>query len=119
MNDAVRLGSVTWRWATNVVCAGPDERLIVIRDQMGASAADAQAALERAERMEWRDSAFRKWRIHRSGEGVTFVSHYERLGPVALESAETLAALSSERLESLLAAAREGGEEGTSVRPRT
>ena len=87
----------------------------------GGSPEAAREALCRADQMEWRDAAFRKWRIRRTPKGITFISHYERLGPVEIPASEPLVALSSDRLESLLARARDGmeSEDGTSTRLRT
>lgn len=120
MGAEIEVGEVRWHWATNVVCAGPEGRLVVIR-ALGATAKEAREALQTADRMEWRDKGFRRWRIRRSTDGVTFVSHYEILGPVPLDADEPLASLSNETLELLLAEARlvGVGSEGTQVRPRT
>lgn len=105
MGEEIEVGTVRWHWATNVVCAGPEGRLVVLRT-LGASTQEALEALQSADRMEWRDKGFRRWRIRRCSEGVTFVSHYEELGPVPLAEGTALASLSNEALESLLAAAR-------------
>ena len=107
VGNVVQIGDVTWHWAANLVCAGPDERLVVIPDAHG-DLQQARAGLAGAERMEWRDAGFRKWRIRRSPEGIIFASHYAQLGPVGIRPAECLAGMASERLEQILAAARAG-----------
>ena len=108
---SVTVGSIRWVWSTNVVCAGPNDRLIVTRG-LGASEQDAEAAIREARRMEWRDAGFRRWRLDRDSVGVLFTSHYERLGPVQLDDAIPLARLTDVELERMLAAARaaEGGD---------
>ena len=108
---SVTIGAIRWVWSTNVVCAGPNDRLIVTRG-LGASEEDASAAILEATRMEWRDSGFRRWRLDRRDAGVIFTSHYERLGPVALDDAVPLAQLSDTELETMLAAARTAGSDG-------
>ena len=105
MGNTVQVGKITWHWASNLVCAGPEERLVVIRSEDGPPK-DARGALSGADRMEWRDAAFRKWRIHRRPDGITFSSHYERVGPAPIRPKESLAGMANERLEELLAAAR-------------
>jgi hypothetical protein len=88
-----------------VVCAGPSDRLIVTRG-LGATEADAYAAILEARRMEWRDSGFRRWRLDRGDTGVVFTSHYEKLGPVPVLGSTPLATLADADLERLLARAR-------------
>lgn len=105
MANVVRIGGVAWHWAGNLVCAGPDERLVVIPDT-DPGPDRAWEALTRAERMEWRDGGFRKWRIQKSGEGITFSSHYARFGPVVAPAAMCLAGMTNELLEAALAQAR-------------
>lgn len=107
---SVTVGPIRWVWSTNVVCAGPNDRLIVTRG-LGASEEDATAAILKARRMEWRDSGFRRWRLDRRDEGVVFISHYETLGPVELDEAVPLARLSDAELESLLTRARGVGSQ--------
>ena len=107
MRDVVKVGSVTWHWSSNLVCAGPEERLIVIRGGGGPGKEDAHDALCRADRMEWRDAGFRKWRIHRRGQAITFSSYKECTGPVTVFPDEPLAGMTDRRLEELLAAARD------------
>ena len=102
---SVVVGSVRWVWSTNVVCAGPNDRLIVTRG-LGASEDDAEAAILEATRMEWRDAGFRRWRLDRRPAGVLFTSHYEKLGPVELSLSVPLAQLTDHDLEAMLAKAR-------------
>ncbi|MGI9628129.1 MAG: hypothetical protein ACR2QM_14935 [Longimicrobiales bacterium] len=115
MGKVVRVGDITWHWASNLVCAGPEERLIVVRAPVQTSG-DPLGALRDADKMEWRDAGFRKWRVHRSPEGISFASHYERVGPTPLEPGEPLAGMGNDRLEELLGLAR---REGTPGRPWT
>ena len=119
MADEIQVGEVRWHWATNVVCAGPEGRLIVLR-ALGASRQAARLALCEADNMEWRDRGFRRWRIRRCPSGITFVSHYQVLGPVPLDADKILAALSNSDLERLLDEARRTEEvgEGTLKGPR-
>lgn len=107
MANVVHVGGVAWHWAGNLVCAGPDERLVVIPETDG-DPARASTALTRADRMEWRDAGFRKWRVVHTSEGIAFSSHYARFGPVLVPSDTCLAGLSNDRLEKALAAARAG-----------
>lgn len=107
MGNIMEVGEITWHWASNLICAGPEERLVVIRSE-GGPPKDPREALSGADRMEWRDAAFRKWRIHRSPDGITFSSHYERVGPARVRPKESLTGMANERLEELLAAARAG-----------
>lgn len=102
---SVTVGSIRWVWSTNVVCAGPRDRLIVTRG-LGASEEDATAAILEAGRMEWRDAGFRRWRLDRVPEGLLFTSHYEKLGPVFVADDVPLARLTDGELEELLARAR-------------
>ena len=103
---SVVVGSIRWVWSTNVVCAGPNDRLIVTRG-LGVSETDAHTAILEARRMEWRDAGFRRWRLDRSDDGsLTFRSHYETLGPVTLDPTVPLARLDDVELEALLARAR-------------
>ncbi|MDH3224322.1 MAG: hypothetical protein OEO23_11450 [Gemmatimonadota bacterium] len=106
MSARVRVGGVTWNWTTHMVCAGPEERLIVVPDPEG-DPVRARGGLEGALRMEWRDGSFRKWRIHREAGGIIFSSHYVRLGPAPIGRSELLAGMTSERLEEALTLARE------------
>ena len=108
---SVTIGPIQWVWSTNVVCAGPNDRLIVTRG-LGASEADAAEAILEARRMEWRDTGFRRWRIDRRSEGVVFTSHYEKLGPVALDDGVPLARLTDAELEDMLAGARKAAGAG-------
>ena len=103
---SVTVGSIRWVWSTNVVCAGPNDRLIVARG-LGAAEHDAERALLDAGRMEWRDGGFRRWRVDRSPGGLMFTSHYEKLGPVHVDAAVPLAGLTDPELEAFLAAARQ------------
>ena len=109
MSSRVRVGDVTWNWTTHMVCAGPEERLIVVPDPEG-DLARVIGGLEGATRMEWRDGSFRKWRIHREARGIIFSSHYVRLGPAPIEGGELLAGMTSQRLEQALTLARREGE---------
>lgn len=108
MSARVTVGGVTWNWTTHLVCAGPEERLIVVPEPAG-DVGRVKAGLQGASRMEWRDGSFRKWRVHRRPEGIIFSSHYTRLGPAPVASAECLAGMTSERLEQVLAEARRQG----------
>ena len=108
MSSRVTVGGVTWNWTTHLVCAGPEERLIVVPDPAG-DPAKVTAGLQGADRMEWRDGSFRKWRVHRGPGGIIFSSHYTRLGPAALGQDECLAGMTSDRLEQVLAEARRHG----------
>lgn len=108
---SVTIGAIRWVWSTNVVCAGPNDRLIVTRG-LGALEEDASAAILEAARMEWRDGGFRRWRLDRKPEGIVFTSHYEKLGPVALDPDVPLARLSDEDLEAMLASARRAESDG-------
>jgi len=103
---SVTVGSIRWVWSTNVVCAGPNDRLIVTHG-LGAAEHDAERALLDAGRMEWRDAGFRRWRVDRSPGGLMFTSHYEKLGPVRVDAAVPLARLTDPELEAFLAAARQ------------
>jgi hypothetical protein len=103
------VGAIRWVWSTNVVCAGPNDRLIVTRG-LGASEEDAATAILEARRMEWRDAGFRRWRLERTPEGLLFTSHYEKLGPTALDDDVPLARLTDAELEAMLARARETSE---------
>ena len=102
---SLTVGSIRWVWSTNVVCAGPNDRLIVTHG-LGAAECDAERALLEAGRMEWRDAGFRRWRVDRGPAGLLFTSHYEKLGPVHVDTAVPLARLTDPELEALLAAAR-------------
>lgn len=102
---SVKVGSIRWVWSTNVVCAGPNDRLIVTRG-LGAAEQDAERALLEAGRMEWRDTGFRRWRVDRAPGGLVFTSHYEKLGPVKVDAAVPLARLTDAELGALLAEAR-------------
>ncbi len=102
---SVAVGPIRWVWSTNVVCAGPSDRLIVTRG-LGANESDAEAAILEARRMEWRDAGFRRWRLDRDAGGVRFTSHYEKLGPISLDRETPLARLTDSELEELLARAR-------------
>ena len=106
---SVTVGAIRWVWSTNVVCAGPNDRLIVTRG-LGASEQDATAAILEALRMEWRDAGFRRWRLDHRPEGVMFTSHYEKLGPVVLNDGIPLARLTDAELEAMLARARKAAE---------
>ena len=103
---SVTVGSIRWVWSTNVVCAGPNDRLIVTHG-LGAAEHDAERALLEAGRMEWRDAGFRRWRVDRGPNGLVFTSHYEKVGPVDADAAVPLARLTDPDLEALLAAARQ------------
>ncbi len=103
---SVTVGPIRWVWSTNVVCAGPNDRLIVTHG-LGAAEHDAERALLDAGRMEWRDAGFRRWRVDRSPGGLMFTSHYEKLGPVRVDAAVPLARLTDPELEAFLAAARQ------------
>ena len=116
VGNVVQIGDVMWHWAANLVCAGPDERLVVIPDAHG-DLLQARMGLEGAERMEWRDAGFRKWRIRRSPEGIIFSSHYARLGPVDILATECLAGMANERLEQILTAARAGADASVEGNP--
>ena len=105
MSDRVRIGGIIWNWTTHMVCAGPEERLIVVPDPVGDPSRVRRGLVEAA-RMEWRDGSFRKWRIHQAGGEIVFSSHYTRVGPVPLCDGEVLAGLTSERLERALDVAR-------------
>ncbi|NNM32836.1 MAG: hypothetical protein HKO53_07200 [Gemmatimonadetes bacterium] len=105
MSSRVTVGGVTWNWTTHLVCAGPEERLIVVPEPHG-DLMKVRAGLRGANRMEWRDGSFRKWRVHRGPDGIIFSSHYTRLGPAPVASEECLAGMTSECLERVLAAAR-------------
>ena len=99
------VGPVTWSWSSSVVCGGPSGRLIVTR-AASLSDEEARGALLGAVRMEWRDASLRRWTVDRGPDGVTFETHYEKLGPVPLDDAHPLASLADAELEALLAKAR-------------